>query len=77
MDKEKSNFLPLGEPMILVRKLTMEVIQEAIQAYAEEDDGAYWLKLHHFSANIDSDMFNKLQKNQYKEFMVQYVVCVL
>ena len=25
----------------------MEVIQEAIEAYAEEDDGAYWLKLHH------------------------------
>ena len=67
MDKEKSNFLPPGEPMIIVRKLTMEVIQEAIQAYAEEDEGAYWLKLHHFASYIGLNGFDKLQKSQDEE----------
>ena len=37
LNQENSNFLPPGEPMILVRKLTMEVIEEAIQAYAKHD----------------------------------------
>ena len=32
LNQENSNFLPPGEPMIMVRKLTMEVIEEAIQA---------------------------------------------
>lgn len=27
---------------------------------------AYWLKLHHFSGSINSDMFNKLQEDQDK-----------
>ena len=53
--------------MIIVRKLTMEVIQEAIQAYAEEDEGAYWLKLHHFASSIGLDGFDKLQKSQDEE----------
>lgn len=66
MYKEKSNFLPPGEPMILVRKLTMEVIQETIQASAEHADG-YWLKLHHFSSSIGFDEFDKLQKYQDEE----------
>jgi hypothetical protein len=66
MNNEKSNFLPPGEPMIIVRKLTMEVIQEAIQAYAEHADG-YWLKLHHFAFSIGPDGFDKLQKSQDEE----------
>ena len=67
MDKEKSNFLPPGEPMIIVRKLTMEVIQEAIEAYAGEDDNGYWMKLHHFASSIGLDVFDKLQKSQDEE----------
>ena len=66
MDKEKSNFLPPGEPMIIVRKLTIEVIEEAIQAYAEHADG-YWLKLHHFASSIGLDGFDKLQEYQDEE----------
>jgi len=61
MNKE-SNFLP----MIIVRKLTMEIIQEAIQAYAEDED-VYWLKLHHFASSIGLDRFDKLQKYQDEE----------
>lgn len=46
LNQENSNFLLPGESMIMVRKLTMEVIEEAIQAYAIHRE-AYWLKLHH------------------------------
>lgn len=65
MDKDKANFSEPGCPCIIVRKLTTKVIQEAIEAYAEDD--AYWLKLHHFAADIDIDVFEKLQKNQIED----------
>ncbi len=43
MDQEKSNFSNPSELVIVVRKLTQEIITEAIEAYASDD--AYWLKL--------------------------------
>ena len=64
MDEEKSNFSNPNELTIVVRKLTQEIITEALEAYAE--DNAFWLKLHHFSGFIKSDMFNKLQEDQDK-----------
>jgi hypothetical protein len=42
MDNEKSDFLSPGDPMIIVRKLTKEVVEKAIEAYAEDE--AYYLK---------------------------------
>jgi len=65
MNKEKSDFVPTGDLTIIVRKLTMEVITEAIEAYAKDD--AYWLKLHHFALDIGLDVFDKLQKSQDEE----------
>lgn len=62
MDKEKINFSEPVCPFIIVTKLTMEVIEEAIEAYAKDD--AYWLKLHHFAAEIYINVFDKLQKDQ-------------
>lgn len=64
MDKDKADFSEPGCPFIIVRKLTMKVIKEAIETYAEND--AYWLKLYHFAADIDLDVFDKLQKDQAK-----------
>jgi len=58
------DFLEPGCPFIIVRKLTMEVIEKAIDPYTQ--DNAYWLKLHHFSGSIKSDMFKKLQEDQDK-----------
>ena len=49
MDNEKSDFLSAGDPMIIVKKLTKEVLEKAIQAYAEDD--AYYLKF--YAANLD------------------------
>ena len=68
LNQENSNFLPPGEPMILVRKLTMEVIEEAIQAYAKDDNG-YWLKLHHFASFIEPDMFDRLEISEDARFI--------
>ena len=42
MENEKSDFLSPGDPIVIVKKITKEVIKETIQAYAEDD--AYCLK---------------------------------
>ena len=53
MKQEKTNFVGPGTPHIIVKKLTKEIVTEAIEAYAQDD--AFWLKLHHFAINIDRD----------------------
>jgi hypothetical protein len=59
MDKEKMNYFEPGYPFIIVKKLTKDIITEAIQAYASDD--AYWLKLYHFAGKVDTAVFNDLQ----------------
>ena len=59
MDKEKMNYFEPGHPFIIVKKLTKEIIFEAIQAYASDE--AYWLKLYHFAEKVDTAIFNQLQ----------------
>jgi hypothetical protein len=59
INKEKTNFLEPGDPFIIVRKLTKEIIEEAVKAYAENN--AYWLKLYHFAGEVDTAVFNRLQ----------------
>jgi len=68
LNQENSNFLTPGEPMIIVRKLTMEVIEEAIQAYATCGD-AHWLKLYHFAPFIEPSMFDTLEKSEDARFI--------
>lgn len=57
MNNEKSDFLSPGDPMIIVRKLTKEVVEDAIQAYAEDD--GYYLKF--YAANLDIKTLNVLK----------------
>jgi len=57
MNNEKSDFLSPGEPMIIVRKLTKEVVEKAIEAYAEDD--AYYLKF--YAAQFDVKTLNVLK----------------
>ena len=59
MDKEKMNYFEPGYPFIIVKKLTKEIITEAIEAYASDD--AYWLKVYHFAGKFDTAVFNQLQ----------------
>lgn len=65
MDEEKSNFSNPNELIIVVRKLTQEIITEALEAYAE--DNAFWLKLHAFANEIDISVFDELQAKHVKE----------
>lgn len=58
MNNEKSNFLYPGDPMIIVKKITKEVIEQAIRAYAEDD--GYHLKL--YAADLDTKTLNVLKK---------------
>jgi len=60
MDKEKMNYFEPGYPFIIVKKLTKDIIEETLKAYAENNDG-YWLKLYHFAGKINKTVFNKLQ----------------
>jgi hypothetical protein len=60
MEKEKMNYFEPGHPFVIVKQLTKEIVEETIQAYAEENDG-YWLKLYHFAGEIDKGVFDKLQ----------------
>ena len=57
MENEKSNFLSPGDPIVIVKKMTKEVIEDAIQAYAEGD--AYHLKL--YSAELDTRTLDVLK----------------
>lgn len=59
MNQEKTNFVRPGSPRIIVKKLTEEIITEAIKAYAE--DTGYWLKLYQFADSIDMSIFDKLE----------------
>jgi hypothetical protein len=47
MNQEKSNYVRPGTPRIILKKLTKEIVTEAIQAYAE--DTGYWLKFYQFA----------------------------
>jgi hypothetical protein len=65
MDEEKSNFSNPSDLVIVVRKLTQEIITEALEAYSE--DNAFWLKLHQFASEIDISVFDELQVKHVKE----------
>jgi len=75
MDQEKINFSPPSELVILVRKLTKEIITEAIEAYDEDD--AFWLKLHQFASDIDISVFDQLQAKHIKESTEFELLCGL
>jgi hypothetical protein len=65
MDQQKSNFSNPSELVIVVRKLTQEIITETLEAYAE--DNAFWLKLYQFASEIDISVFDELQAKHRKE----------
>ena len=57
MENEKSDFLSPGDPIVIVKKMNKEVVEEAIKAYAEDD--AYWLKF--YSAELDTKTLDVLK----------------
>ena len=61
MEKEKSNYYGPGLPWIVVKKVTEEIVQEAVEAYMEDIPDNYWLKLYYFATDIDISVLNDLQ----------------
>lgn len=57
MNNEKKDFLSPGDPMIIVRKLAKEVVEEAIQVYPKND--GYYLKV--YAAYFDIKTLNILK----------------
>jgi hypothetical protein len=66
MDRGNSTYYPLGDRQIIVKKVTREVVEEAIKAYAEKDDG-YWLKFYSFALNINPTVFDQLEAESIEE----------
>ena len=66
MKEEKTNFVEPGTSTTIVKKLTNEIITEAVEAYLKLDDDGSWLKLCQFGDNIDISVFNKLDSQQRK-----------
>lgn len=44
MEKSNTDYLEAGSPLIIVKKLTYEIIEKAINDYAQDD--AYWIKIY-------------------------------
>jgi hypothetical protein len=66
MEQEKINLVMPHTPRIIVKKLTKQIVKEAIQAYAEDD--AYWLKLCQFGDDINVSVLDKLEEEHRKEW---------
>jgi hypothetical protein len=64
MEKDNTNFYEPGLPWIIVRKLTKEIIEEAIMSYYHDRPNAYWLQLCHFALDIDPFIFDELQQRE-------------
>lgn len=58
MENEKSDFLSSGDPIVIVKKMTKEIIEQAIKAYAKDD--AYYLKF--YSAELDTKTLDVLNE---------------
>ena len=50
INNEKSDFVSPGDPFIIVKQFTKEIIEKTIQAYAAYD--AYWLKFYASDINV-------------------------
>ena len=58
MLQKNTNFIKPGTPVIVVKQLTKKIVNEAIEAYAEDE--GYWLKLCQFGDELDISVFNQL-----------------
>jgi YHS domain-containing protein len=61
----KVNYFRPGPPFIIVKKWTKDIIEEALTAYAQEDDG-YWLKFYYFSDEMNKTVFDELKAEHIK-----------
>lgn len=67
MKKDEHTFLEPDYPSIIVSQLTDEIIKTAIQAYIEEDDNVYWLKLYHLIPKLGMEEIDEILNRKHKE----------
>ena len=60
MTKTQSNYYEPGLPWIIVKELTPEIINEAIEGYLNSCPNGYWLKLYYFWNDLDITIFDSL-----------------
>lgn len=65
MDKEGIDFIPASPPDVIVRTLTKENIQNALETYLEDD--AYWLKLYYLSGDTEGAFDIKMMNSRIEE----------
>ena len=65
MNDNSVNFIKPEEPLIIVKQLTQQFIEAAINEYALND--GYWLKLHQFADTMDVSILNNLLEEHRKE----------
>ena len=65
MNDNSVNFIKPEEPLIIVKPLTQQFIEPAINEYALNDDS--WLKLHQFADSIEISILNNLLGEHRKE----------
>ena len=66
MLQEGTNFIKPGTPVIVVKQLTYETVNEVIKVYVEDE--GYWLKLCQFGDDIAISVLNKLEEEHHKEW---------
>ena len=68
MRKDRTNVYSPGLPWIIVRKITKEVIEEAIKIYMDDKPNGYWFKLYHFVYDIDISVLDRLKAERIKSY---------
>ena len=66
MEKNKQNFIEPGYPCIIVNELTPVVIREALEAFAVEQEDAFWLKLYHLTVEWNINDLNTILERHKK-----------
>lgn len=60
MKKNKENFMGPGYPYIIVQELSPSVIREALEAFAVDQEDAFWLKLYHLTVEWNINDLNTI-----------------
>ena len=71
MDKKKQRFVGPCLPPIIVQELTSVAVREAIEAYLNEDEENFWLKLYSAMTHATIDELNSILDRDKKESAMQ------
>lgn len=67
MERTKCNFIEPDYPVIMVSKLTNEIIKAAIQSFIDSEEDAFWLKLYHIAGSLTIEEINEILSRKKQE----------